>query len=316
MVINKPFFKKLIYLLAVMAVITVVSVIICAIGAKNKAPMPKDDGSIKVVTSFQPMYILTKNLLQYTGAEVTNMTTGLSGCIHDYQVTTEDMRKLSQADVFVVNGMGMESFLSKIVAKNPKLPVFSASGDMDEDEEDHGGHVYEENGHLWMNPHTYLDELNNLHGQFTDYFLEHGTEGQLNGLILAYNEYGQKVLKLMARYDDVQKNLPDDLYVICYNEAFELFAEGLGINIISVFSLDEDEMPSAGEIADAINEAKKHDKVLIFIEKDLAFHAEKVVKETGAAVVYLDPLTGGAEDMDSYISGTLKNIDSVENIIK
>ncbi len=306
---NKAFFKKLIYLLAVMVLISILGIIIC-LSSYKKQPVSQDTPhGLQVVTSFHPMYILTKNLLRYSDAEISNMTTGLSGCLHDYQVTTEDMRKLSKADVFVVNGMGMESFLSAVARKNKHLTIFAASGDMDMDEDDH--HDHDENGHLWMNPSLYLEELNNLHAAFTDYFLAKGQEEKVNGMLLTYKEYGEKVLKLVHKYNDLAKDLPKDLYVICYNEAFEVFAEGLGMNIISVFSLDEDEMPSAGEIADAINEAKKHDKVLILIEKELAYHADKVVNETGATKVYVDPLTGGDDAYDSYINGMTENIDAI-----
>ncbi len=307
---NKSFLKKILYLLAVMALISIVGTVICLLSYRKQPHNEEPAKGLQVVTSFHPMYILTKNLLRYSDTEITNMTGGLSGCIHDYQVTTEDMRKLSKADIFVVNGMGMESFLSSIARKNKDLTIFAASGDLDMEEDD-DDHHHEENGHLWMDPSLYLEELNHLHMEFTDYFMKKGQEERVNGLLLTYREYGEKVLKLVHRYNELAQSLPDDLYVICYNEAFEIFAEGLGLNIIAVFSLDEDEMLSPGEIADAIKEARKHDNVCILIEKDLAYHANKVVKETGASVVYIDPLTGGDDSYDSYINGMTHNIDAM-----
>lgn len=38
------------------------------------------------------------------------MTKPQTGCLHDYQMTPADMKKLENADVFIANGAGMESF--------------------------------------------------------------------------------------------------------------------------------------------------------------------------------------------------------------
>jgi len=56
-----------------------------------------------------------------------NLTRPTTGCLHDYQLTPEDMRTLSAAEIFVVNGGGMESFLDKAVAQLPRLQVINAS---------------------------------------------------------------------------------------------------------------------------------------------------------------------------------------------
>ena len=70
------------------------------------------DKKFRIVTSFYPMYIDAINITKgVDGVEVVNMTKPQTGCLHDYQLTTEDMKTLEKADAFIVNGAGMESFL-------------------------------------------------------------------------------------------------------------------------------------------------------------------------------------------------------------
>lgn len=46
------------------------------------------------------MYIATANITKgVEGVQLTNMTKPQTGCLHDYQLTTDDMKTLEKADV-------------------------------------------------------------------------------------------------------------------------------------------------------------------------------------------------------------------------
>ena len=82
--------------------------ILCACTDKNV----KKEGKLNVVTSFYPMYIATANIVDgVSDINLKNLTSQTTGCLHDYQITTQDMIKLSDADVLVINGGGMENFI-------------------------------------------------------------------------------------------------------------------------------------------------------------------------------------------------------------
>ena len=86
------------------------------------------DKKFRIVTSFYPMYIDAINITKgVDGVEVVNMTKPQTGCLHDYQLTTEDMKTLEKADAFIVNGAGMESFLDKVIKQQKNLKVIDAS---------------------------------------------------------------------------------------------------------------------------------------------------------------------------------------------
>ena len=67
---------------------------------------------VNIVASFYPVYIFAQNILKdIPGVSLSCMTAPSTGCLHDYQLLTGDMRLLARADALLINGAGMESFL-------------------------------------------------------------------------------------------------------------------------------------------------------------------------------------------------------------
>jgi len=85
-----------------------------------------------VVTSFYPMYVATENVIgDVEGVTLENLSEPQTGCLHDYQLTAADMKLLSKADVFIVNGGGIESFLSDVAESYPDLKIVQACDGID-----------------------------------------------------------------------------------------------------------------------------------------------------------------------------------------
>lgn len=100
-------------------------------GASNASGNTKNtdeaDDMLTVVTSFYPMYIAALNIVDgVEGVRLENLSEPQTGCLHDFQLTPEDMKLLSTADVFVINGGGIESFMSDVAKAYPKLDVVEA----------------------------------------------------------------------------------------------------------------------------------------------------------------------------------------------
>ena len=104
-------------------------------GASNASGNTKNtdeaDDILTVVTSFYPMYIATLNIVDgVNGVRLENLSEPQTGCLHDFQLTPEDMKLLSTADVFVINGGGIESFMSDVAKAYPKLDVVETCEDV------------------------------------------------------------------------------------------------------------------------------------------------------------------------------------------
>ena len=113
-------------IVAVIFLVIIVTLVILNINKKNKDK--ENDEKIKIVTSFYPMYIIAENLLEGTNnTELVNMADVNVGCLHDYTLTTEDMKKVENADIFIVNGLGMENFLDKVINLNSNMHIIDSS---------------------------------------------------------------------------------------------------------------------------------------------------------------------------------------------
>ena len=95
--------NKNLFVCLMLAGILLVSVLIGTVAARRQeTPASKE---LTVVTSFYPMYIATENVIgDATDVRLENLSEPQTGCLHDFQLTPEDMKLLSTADVFIING--------------------------------------------------------------------------------------------------------------------------------------------------------------------------------------------------------------------
>ena len=116
--------SKILFVLLLLISITVVSSVSTFFYVEfNNDQIIKDD-EILVMTSCNPVYIATLNVLDgVDGYRVENLSQPTTGCLHDYTLTTEDMKKLSHADYLVVNGGGMEGYLDDVMQAYPELTI-------------------------------------------------------------------------------------------------------------------------------------------------------------------------------------------------
>ncbi|MBQ7627978.1 MAG: zinc ABC transporter substrate-binding protein, partial [Clostridiales bacterium] len=132
-------FKKAVASAALISVI--LSLAACSAGAPKAA-----DESYNIVASFYPMYVLTLNIAGgIDGVTVSSMSDPNMGCIHDHVFSTEDLKHLEGADVFVENGLDLEVFNDEILAAYPDLDIIDASSNVTDapaDEEEVNGHVW------------------------------------------------------------------------------------------------------------------------------------------------------------------------------
>jgi len=274
------------------------------------------------------MYVLVQNLLAETeSVEVANLTESQTGCLHDYQLTTKDMKLLAEADAFVINGSGMELFTEKILGELAQLPVIDASEGIvlleesghvhtsgeeltEHEREEHGeedadGHMHAENGHVWMDVERHREQAVTVCTELVTIFPE-----EKESILHAWKSYDAKLLTLSGEMDALREQT-EGKYVVVFHDAFVYLADSLGMEVISVLALDSETVPSAGEIAEVIEEIHHHGEVFLWIEEAYATHADKIVAETGAQVLFLDPLVTGEDRQEAYLQGMKRNLEAL-----
>ena len=314
-------------------------------GASNASGNTKNtdeaDDILTVVTSFYPMYIAALNIVDgVEGVRLENLSEPQTGCLHDFQLTPEDMKLLSTADVFVINGGGIESFMSDVAKAYPKLDVVEACEDVallseddadsdhdhdhDADAESDSDHDHDheadaesdsahdhdhgdENAHAWMSVPRYRTMVQTIASRLAEKDAKHADEYDANA-----KAYDAKLAVLEEKINSL-KSLTNGQNIIIFHEAYAYVADDFSMNACYLLDLDEERSVSAGEIKQVIG-AIKDDGVSVILAEELYGKSmgDTVSRETDVHVIYIDPLNRGEYDKDSYLDGMEHNIELIK----
>lgn len=317
----------------------ILSVLLCTsilfIGCNNTKSYVSNN-KLTIVTSFYPMYVSTLNIVKdIPDIELVNLTAPQTGCLHDYELSTKDMKILETADILVVNGAGMESFLDKVIAQYPDLDIITASEgieliedeDHDHDEEDHDhdaeeahnhdedhDHDHSVNPHVWVSISKNIEQVKNIADKLSS--LDSKDSAKIN------ENADEYINKLEDLSDKMHSELASITHkdIITFHEAFPYFAEEFNLNIVGVLEVEPDSEPSAKELENIINTVKEYNIKALFTEPQYSSKvAETVANETGAKIYTLDPIvTGEANEnaADDYLNKMNQNLEVLKEALK
>lgn len=91
--------RKALFMICLLAVAFGLTALVAVLAEKDKKKETVEE--LLCVTSFYPVQLLAESVAEGAeGVTVRNLTENHSGCIHDYTLTTQDMRLLSTAELF------------------------------------------------------------------------------------------------------------------------------------------------------------------------------------------------------------------------
>lgn len=329
--------NKYVFVLVMLLTILVISIGFTNIYVSHNQKI--EDDEFVVVTSFYPMYIAAMNVVgDIEGVALKNLSEPQTGCLHDFQLTPADMKLLSTADVFVINGGGIESFMEEIAMQYPELVVIEASEGIDflSEEEAHGHehaedahmHVADEhndyaeemhdndshdhniNAHAWMSVDLYRKQVATIANKLAEIDKNNRESFLANARI-----YDGKLEALQVKQEEV-RTLAEGVSTIMFHCAFDYVAMDYGLDVAFCMDLDEERQVSAGEVADVLCVIENHDVKYIFAEELYGSSmCELVKKEADVKVIYLDPLNRGEYDKDSYLNGMQSNLNLLKEAL-
>lgn len=288
-------------------------------GCNNSAESNKSiesNNKLTIVTSFYPMYISTLNIVKdIPDVEVINMTAPQTGCLHDYSLSTKDLKTLSSADIFVINGAGMESFLDDVIDEYSDLKIIEASNGISLIEDtDHDEHEHDVNPHVWVSISKNIEEVSNIAKELSAFDPNHASEYEANA-----DAYIAKLENLRTEMHAALDNV-NNKDIITFHEAFPYFAEEFNLNIAGVIEVEPDSEPSAKEVENIISIINEKNIKALFTEPQYSSKiADTIAKETGASIYTLDPIvTGDANEdtYDDYIVKMQENLNTLKEALK
>src|SRR5574342_259003 len=116
----------------------------------------------KVLASFYPLYEFTKII----GGERIDVSTILPPGIepHDWEPTIQDLQKMQNADMIVINGIGLEPWITKLISVNPDILIVYTSDNIPLLEK--GKNVFyseiQNDPHIWLDPVLAKKQIQNI----------------------------------------------------------------------------------------------------------------------------------------------------------
>ncbi len=272
---------------------------------------------LKVVTTFTILGDMASNV----GGEHIALTTlvGPDGDAHVYEPTPADARALAQADLVIVNGLGFEGWLDRLVkASGYKGPVVVASDGISalKAEEDHG----HDQGHAQS--HAEKDKHHD-HGELDPHAWQDLANGRVyvaniaRALAAADPAHADDFRRRAEAYDgelvaldrDIRSRLDavpaDRRKVITSHDAFQYFGRAYGIDFHAPVGLSTESEPSAGEVAALVRQMRDEKIRALFVENITDPRlVQQLAREAGAAIggtLYSDSLSAPTGPAPTYL---------------
>lgn len=264
----------------------------------------KEGDKIRILTSFLPVYIFTLNVVgESDRIDIDCLIPGETGP-HDYQMRPSDMKKVAHADFMIINGLGIEEFISNIIAERKRkgtllesakgLPLLEAENDGEGEGHDHLHHG-DSNPHTWVSPKMAALQVMNIAKFLADIDPEGAHIYMANG-----KEYAEKLNRLNEEIKKTVAALPDKRIITVHN-AFDYLARDTGLHVASVIYHTPGEQPSASEMGRLISLIRTEKLKALFTEPQFPDKLVRIIaKETGARAGVLDPVATGEPSRALY----------------
>jgi zinc transport system substrate-binding protein len=285
----KSNFKIISFILGI-AFIAVISYLLNVGIFQHKVSTNTANKKLQVTASFYPMYFFASQI-GGDKADVMSITPAAAEP-HDYEPTTQQIVKINQSNMLVLNGGIMEAWGNKIkdqLTGSNTLIVTAGEGLINKD--------LNENGQKILDPHVYMDPIL---AKKQVAVIEKGFE-KIDPKDALYFQANAKKLEgeldqLNAEFKQGLSNCKQKDFITSH-AAFGYLAAQYGINQVSISGVSPDEEPSSQKLAEITQLVKQKDIKIIFVESLVSPKlSETIANETGAKTMVLDPIEGITSD--------------------
>lgn len=244
---------------------------------RPKAQTPDISTGKLVVTSFYPLYYLTKEI----GGDMVRVVniTPAGTEPHDFELTAKDVAMTQNSTLLVLNGNGFEAWGQKI-----KDEIGSMGTKVVEAGE---GQFVGDDPHVWLSPSLIKGLAKKILMSLSEADPRNADFYRKNEMVLQAKFDG-----LLERYRQGLANCSKKEFVTSH-DAFSYLAKDFGLTQIAISGLSPDEEPSAKDLVEVAKLAKNKGVKYIFFETLASPKlAETVASEIGAQTLVLDPIEG------------------------
>ena len=253
-------------------------------------------------------------MVSNVGREQVALTTlvGPDADAHVYEPTPADARALAEADLVVVNGLGFEGWIDRLVRVSGYVgPVVVAS-------EGIAALTVDENQ---PDPHAWQDLAN---GRLDVANIARALAAADPAHADVYRRRAETYDRALAALDrDIRGRLEafpgDRRKVITSHDAFQYFGRAYGIDFLAPVGLSTESEPSAGEVAALVRQMRDEGIHALFVENITDPRlVEQLAREAGAVIggrLYSDSLSGPTGPAPTYLDMFRHNVGEISRAV-
>jgi zinc/manganese transport system substrate-binding protein len=267
----------------------------------------KANDRLKVLATFSILGDFVKNV-GGNRVEVTTLV-GPDSDAHVYAPAPADPRKVAEAKLVIVNGLGFEGWMSRLVtASGSKAPVAVASEGITARKAEVAKGRGRNDPHAWQsvtNAKVYVSNIYNA-------MVSADPAGRIT--------YEANTAAYLAKLDSLDREVKAAIYaipperrrIITTHDAFGYFEQDYYVDFIAPEGVSTQAEPSARDIARIITQIKRLKIPAVFLENIADPRLmQQIAKESGARVggkLYSDALTDEKGEAPNYIALMRHNI--------
>lgn len=282
----------------------------CLALATSAAPLRAQDRlPLKVVASFSILGDFVKNV----GGERVDVTSlvGPDGDVHVYAPAPPDARKIADARLLVINGLGLEGWLPRLLqASGGKAAIVTATTGIAplKSGSDADPHAWQSVANAKKYVTNIRDALAAADPADAEVFRR-----QAEAYLAKLDALDREVRTAVEKIPEGRRK------VISTHDAFGYFAAAYGIRFIAPLGVSTESEASARDIAGIITQIKTEKIPAVFLENISDPRLiRRIAAETGARVggtLFSDSLTGEKGDAPTYIDMVRHNIKALTSAL-
>ena len=276
---------------------------LCAVAATVMAVIPlRAQEKIQIVASFS----IIGDFARTVGGERVNVTTlvGPNSDVHVYTPGPADAKKIADAKLVIINGLGLEGWLPRLVQSSGSKAAIVlvtegvAPRELGSDADPHA----------WQSVANAKTYVTNIRGSLSaaDPLGANVYRANADAYLAKLDALDREVRGAIARIPEARRK------VISTHDAFGYFAAAYGIAFIAPQGVSTESEPSARDIAAIITQIRTGKIPAVFLENISDPRLiQRIAAETGARIggtLYSDSLTGEKGDAPTYIDMVRHNI--------
>jgi zinc/manganese transport system substrate-binding protein len=256
---------------------------------------------VRVVVSFS----ILEDIVRQIGADDVAVTSliGPDSDPHVFEPSPDQARLLSKTQLFVVNGLGFEGWLTRLTrsAQFAGVLVTATEGIAPITATEAGEVTRAPDPHAWQDPRNAVSYAENI-----AHALAASDPARAEGYYQRLQRYKAELQALDGRVRAELGQIPaDKRRVITSHDAFAYFGKAYGVTFLAAEGLNTDSEPSAKSVAELIRQVRHEHIKALFLENIADPRlVEELARDTGTIPgppLYSDALSGPNGRAPTYI---------------